>query len=294
MTGRVTVVGSANVDLVYRVARIPAPGETVTADSVDVYAGGKGLNQAVAARRAGAVTELVAAVGGDDHAQLLVDAVNREGMNPARLRRVDGPSGSAVVTIDAAGENNIVILRGANAALRRLTEDERELVRSSDVLVCQLEVPDSAVDDAVRTALSAGVKVVLNPTPVRPVSAAIIAAVDVLIVNEHEAEQLRVTDMPVPCVVTTLGSRGATLAVSGKPLVRIPARKTFAIDSTGAGDTFVGYFAAGIAAGADYETAAHRASIAGSLSVEEQGAVSSIPTTQTVNDTLHIERVGNS
>lgn len=293
MSGRVAVVGSANVDLVYRVARIPAPGETVTAVSLNLYPGGKGLNQAVAARRAGATAELVAAVGHDDHAQLLVDVVVGEGMNPALLRHEPGPTGTAVVTIDATGENNIVILPGANATLLHLTEPERELVRRSDVLICQLEVPDSVVEDAVTTAWEAGTKVVLNPTPVRAVPAAILAAVDVLIVNEHEAEQLRVTDLAVPCVLTTLGSRGAALAVRGKPTVHIAARKTIAIDTTGAGDTFVGSFAAAIAGGADYETAARRASVAGSLSVEEQGAVPSIPTRQAVDDALGLERVEN-
>lgn len=293
MTGRVTVVGSANVDLVYRVARIPAPGETVTAESLNVYAGGKGLNQAVAARRAGASTELVAAVGNDVHAELLIGVVTSEGMDPARLRREDGPTGLAVVTIDATGENNIVIVRGANAALRCLTNDEHDLVRASDVLVCQLEVPDSAVEDAVTTARAGGTKVVLNPTPVRAVSAAILAAVDVLIVNEHEAEQMKAPDLPVPCVLTTLGSQGAILAVRGKPAVRIPARKTIAIDTTGAGDTFVGFFAAELAAGADYETAARRATVAGSLSVEEHGAVPSIPSRYAVDYALGLERAEN-
>lgn len=293
MSGRVVVVGSANIDLVYRVGRIPAPGETVIAESLNLYPGGKGLNQAVAARRAGALAELVAVVGDDDHAQLLVDVVTGEGMNPARLRHKPGPTGTAVVTIDATGENNIVILPGANATLRHLTEPERELVRQSDVLICQLEVPDSVVEDAVATAREAGTKVVLNPTPVRTVPAGILAAVDVLIVNEYEGEQLRVAELAVPCVLTTLGSRGAALAVRGRPTVHIAARKTIAIDTTGAGDTFVGSFAAEIAAGADYETAARRASVAGSLSVEEQGAVPSIPTRQAVDDALSLERVEN-
>ncbi|NEN07696.1 ribokinase [Diaminobutyricibacter tongyongensis] len=293
MTGKVTVVGSANVDIVTRVARIPAPGETVTADSLEVYPGGKGLNQAVAARRAGADTQLVAAIGNDAHGKIIIDVVAGEQMNPTRLRREEGPTGTAFVTIDAAGENNIVIVPGANGTLRRLAEDERELIRASGVLVCQLEVPDSVVEDAVSTAWEAGTAVVLNPTPVRAVPAAILAAVDVLIVNEHEAEQLHASDLPVPCVITTLGADGVKLDIRGESSVRIDARKTISIDSTGAGDTFVGFFAAAIAAGADYETAARRASVAGSLSVEEQGAVPSIPTKQAVDDALRLERVEN-
>lgn len=286
-----TVVGSANVDLVTRVDRIPAPGETVTAESFDIYAGGKGLNQAIAARRAGARAELIAAVGTDDYAQVLIDTVIAEGMDATLLRRESGTTGTAFVTTDATGENNIVIVPGANGLLRHLTDVERDLVRESDVLICQLEVPDSVVEDAVTTAWKAGTKVVLNPTPVRPVNSAILAAVDVLIVNEHEAEQLQVDLLPVPCVLTTLGSNGATLRIRGEGTVRIPARKTIAIDTTGAGDTFVGAFAAEIARGVSYEAAAMWASIAASLSVEEQGAVPSIPTRRAVDDALGPERV---
>ncbi|WP_426516081.1 ribokinase [Diaminobutyricibacter sp. McL0618] len=291
MSARVTVVGSANVDLVTRVDRIPAPGETVTAESFDIYAGGKGLNQAIAARRAGARAELIAAVGTDDYAQVLIDTVIAEGMDATLLRRESGTTGTAFVTTDATGENNIVIVPGANGLLRHLTDVERDLVRESDVLICQLEVPDSVVEDAVTTAWKAGTKVVLNPTPVRPVNSAILAAVDVLIVNEHEAEQLQVDLLPVPCVLTTLGSNGATLRIRGEGTVRIPARKTIAIDTTGAGDTFVGAFAAEIARGVSYEAAAMWASIAASLSVEEQGAVPSIPTRRAVDDALGPERV---
>jgi ribokinase len=293
VTGKVTVVGSANVDLVTRVDRIPAPGETVTADSLEVYPGGKGLNQAIAARRAGARAQLIAAVGDDEYAQVLVETVAAEGMDQRLLRRETGRTGTAFVTTDVTGENNIVIVPGANGLLRQLTDEERELVRNSDVLVCQLEVPDSVVEDAVTTAWRAGTKVVLNPTPVRPVPGAILAAVDVLIVNEYEAEQLRVDALPVPCVLTTLGSKGSTLRIRGEGTLRIAARKTTAIDTTGAGDTFVGTFAAEIARGVGYEAAAKWASIAASLSVEESGAVPSIPTRRAVDDALAPKRVEN-
>ncbi|MEY9852834.1 ribokinase [Leifsonia sp. EB41] len=293
MSGRVTVVGSANVDLVTRVERIPAPGETVTAESFNIYAGGKGLNQAIAAQRAGAQTELIAAVGSDSYAQVLIDTVAGEGMDDTLLRREPGSTGTAFVTTDATGENNIVIVPGANGRLRRLTDAERDCIRRADVLVCQLEVPTSAVEDAVTTAWEAGTAVVLNPTPVRPVPAAILAAVDVLIVNEHEAEQLRVDELPVPCVLTTLGPKGATLRIRGERTIQVPARRTIAIDTTGAGDTFVGAFAAEIARGIGYAEAATRANVAASLSVEEEGAVPSIPTRQAVDDALSVERVEN-
>ncbi|MFE4951082.1 ribokinase [Leifsonia sp. NPDC056665] len=293
MSAQVVIVGSANVDLVTRVERIPGPGETVTSESFNVFAGGKGLNQAIASRRAGAVTALIAAVGSDDYARVLVDTVRHEGMDDALLRREPGTTGTAFVTTDATGENNIVIVPGANGLLNRLTESERDQVREADVLVCQLEVPNSVVEDAVTTAREAGTTVVLNPTPVRTVPAAILAAVDVLIVNEHEADQLRVEELRVPCVVTTLGSKGATLQIRGERTVRVPARKTIALDTTGAGDTFVGAFAAEIARGVGYAQAATRANVAASLSVEEHGAVPSIPTRQAVDEALGLERVEN-
>jgi len=293
LSGQVIVVGSANVDLVTRVDRIPSPGETVTAESFNLYPGGKGLNQAVAARRAGANTELIAAIGTDDNANVIATTVAAEGMDPSLLRREGDTTGTAFVTTDATGENNIVIVPGANGLLHHLTDGERELIRNADVLVCQLEVPDSVVEEAVVTAWESGTKVVLNPTPVRPVPAAILAAVDVLIVNEHEAEQLDVDSLPVPCVLTTLGSKGSTIRVRGEATVRIPARKTIAIDTTGAGDTFVGAFAAEVARGVGYEGAAQRASTAASLSVEEPGAVPSIPTRRAVDDALGPERVEN-
>jgi ribokinase len=292
MIGNVTVVGSANVDLVYRVARIPAPGETVIAESLDLYPGGKGLNQAIAARRAGAETNFVAAIGRDDHAELILDVLKQADMALGLLRRVPTPTGTAVVTIEESGENNIVVLAGANGELEQLTDAERTLIRRSAVLVCQLEVPDSVIEDAVNTARAASITVVLNPAPMRSVPACVLAAVDVLIVNELEAEQIGVSDLLLPCLVTTLGSRGALLAIKGREPVLIPARRTIAIDTTGAGDTFVGVFAAAIANGADYEAAARRATVAASLSVEISGAVPSIPTQQAVDKVLSLERVG--
>jgi ribokinase len=122
MSGRVAVVGSANLDLVHRVVRIPAPGETVTAESVAHYPGGKGLNQAVAARRAGADTVFVAAIGQDEYAGLLLDVLATEHIDAACVRRVDAVTGTAMVTLDASGENTIVILSGANAELTKPTK----------------------------------------------------------------------------------------------------------------------------------------------------------------------------
>jgi ribokinase len=290
MSGGVAVVGSANVDLVYRVDRIPLPGETITAESLAVHPGGKGLNQAVAARRAGAPTGFVGAVGTDEYAELLLDVLMTEGIDAKGVRRVEVATGTAVVTLDASGENNIVILPGANAELTKLTREDAELIRSSAVLLCQLEVPDSVIVDALSAARSAGTTIVLNPAPVRSLPLSVLELVDVLIVNEHEARKVDLAELPVPCVVTTLGPAGATLAVHGHDPVHVAPRRTTAVDTTGAGDTFAGVLAAGISAGATYAAAAQRATIAASLSVETAGAVPSIPTRQAVDDVLRLKR----
>jgi ribokinase len=290
----VAVVGSANVDLVYQVDRIPSPGETVAAADLAVFPGGKGLNQAVAASRAGARTSLVAAVGRDAHSGIVLEVVAQEGIDARRVRAVSAATGTAVVTLDAKGENSIVILPGANAELTDLTDADRALISSSAVLVCQLEVPDSVIVEAVTTARAAGRTVILNPAPVRAVARRLLDLVDVLIVNEHEARQLHVDELTVPCIVTTLGPKGAVLARPGENALTIQPRRTTAIDTTGAGDTFVGTFAAEVAGGRTYEAAARRATVAASLSVERQGAVPSIPTRRAVDDALHLERVENA
>jgi ribokinase len=284
-------VGSANVDLVYTVDHLPAPGETVTAADLSVFPGGKGLNQAVAASRAGAQTTLVAAVGRDSHSGTVLGTIAQENIDADHVRAVKAATGTAVVTLDAKGENSIVILPGANAELTELTEADRALISSCAVLVCQLEVPDSVIVEAITTARAAGRTVILNPAPVRAVSRSLLDLVDVLIVNEHEARQLPVRQPTVPCVVTTLGSKGAVLEQRGEDALSIPPRRTTAVDTTGAGDTFVGTFAAEVAAGTTYEAAARRATVAASLSVEVRGAVPSIPTRQAVDDAFHLERV---
>ncbi|WP_245993328.1 PfkB family carbohydrate kinase [Xylanimonas allomyrinae] len=266
------------MDVVTRVARIPRPGETVTAESLTAFPGGKGLNQAIAARRAGAATVFVAALGADEHGETLAQVIRAEGIDDSAVRRQEGPTGTAFVTTEASGENNIVIVAGANDALRGLTDGDRALIAAADVLVCQLEVPDSVVHQAIAVARASGTRVVLNPAPVRTVPAVVLADVDVLVVNEHEAQHLGVRDLRVRCVLTTMGAAGAELDVRGSAPVRIEARPTVAVDTTGAGDTFVGVFAADVAAGAGYEAAARRAAIAASLSVESHGAVPSIPT----------------
>ncbi|WP_298988759.1 ribokinase [uncultured Pseudokineococcus sp.] len=185
----VVVVGSANLDVVLGVEDVPQPGETVLARSRAEHVGGKGLNQAVAAARCGAVTTFVGAVGDDAAGRRLRDALTAAGV-AVRLRALERPTGTAFVTVAGSGENVIVVDPGANAGLVDLAPAELAAVRGAGHLLCQLEVPTATVAAAASEASAAGVVVVLNPSPVQPLPAGLLADVDVLLVNEHEAAAL--------------------------------------------------------------------------------------------------------
>jgi ribokinase len=284
--GRVVVVGSVNVDLVYAVDRLPAPGETVSARAHSIGPGGKGLNQALAAHRSGARTTLIAAVGDDEYGRRLVSTVGSDGLDVSCIRRTEGETGRAVISVDSHGENSIVLWAGANGQLHELSIRDLAALDSCQVLVAQLEVPDDVVVAAAQHAEAAGATIILNPTPVRPLPAGLLRLVGVLVVNEHEAEQLAANDSDVPCVITTLGPRGAAIRRRGCTPVRLEPRMTTTVDTTGAGDTFVGSLAAGIARGETVEDAAAWAITAASLSVEQPGAYASIPTREQVVEAL--------
>ena len=285
----VVVVGSANVDLVYTVASIPAPGETVLATGGSRHPGGKGANQAIAAARAGAATTFVALLGDDDGGALLRDSLRGAGVVDA-TRITAGETGTALITVDARAENTIVVNSGANALFTSLTEDQAQLIRDAELLVLQLEIPLETVRAAAAVARAAGTRVLLNAAPVRPLPSEVLALVDVLIVNETEAAQLAgddATDLfsraqaltrSVPSVIITLGSAGSILLHRGDAeLTRVEAHEVEAVDTTGAGDTFCGALASALDEGLDLASAARFATAASALSVQRAGAVPSIP-----------------
>ena len=281
----VVVVGSANLDLIATLERIPAPGETVIALGQDARAGGKGLNQAVASARAGARTAFVAVVGDDDAATVLLDEATAAGIDIAMVRRTSGRSGTAWIMVRADGENAIVVDSGANATLDVLTDDELAVVAAARVLVCQLETPLAAVAQALAAARAAGVRTVLNAAPAGDLPADLLADVDVLVVNEHEARQLGDAVSLAGSVVTTLGAEGAVvLDPSGRRAV--PGVPADVVDTTGAGDTFTGVLAASLAAGSDLDAAVARAVVAGALAVERLGAVPAIPTAAQIDERI--------
>ncbi|MEN3360653.1 MAG: ribokinase [Mycobacteriales bacterium] len=287
--GPVVVLGSCNLDLVLPVERIPGPGETMLAAGLSRVPGGKGANQAVAAARAGVDCRIVGAVGRDDAGRLLRSALAESTVDVSALRELDVPTGLAVVTVAADGENAIVVAAGANAELAPLLAAELASIAGAAVLLVQLEVPVDAVRAGAAAARRAGALVLLNAAPARPLPVDLLGLVDLLVVNEHEAAAL--AGLPgadpdhaaqrlartVPAVVVTLGAAGSLYRTAGGHTERVPAVPARVVDTTGAGDTFCGVLAAELAAGRPVGPAIRWASAAASLAVEAAGAVPSIP-----------------
>jgi ribokinase len=285
---QVVVLGSANCDLVLSVDRLPMTGETLLARGIRREPGGKGANQAVAAARAGAATTLLGAVGRDREAELLRSALIGAGVDVSPVRIVDESSGLAVVMVDGAGENSIVVAAGANRALGSLTAADRACIAGARVLLCQLEVPVAAVMDGARTARENETTVVLNAAPSMRLPDELWDLLDVLVVNEHEADDLGGGSLTldqaieallvrVPVVVVTLGAKGARLASRDGTDHFIAAPAVAAVDTTGAGDAFCGAFAAAMAAGEGFAAATEWAAAAASLSVQRHGSITSMP-----------------
>jgi ribokinase len=240
---RVCVVGSANMDLTLDVDTLPRPGETVLASSLTYAPGGKGGNQAVAAARAGAQVQFVGAVGDDPAAEQLRAHLQSNGVGLGGTIGLTGPSGAAIIVVDASGENTIVVSPGANTQLTLEAAAVRAVVAECDVLLTQLEIPVATAVAAALEARSAGAVVIVNASPAgqnQSALAELAAVADVVIANEAEAEQW--TWQPTHLVVTR-GARGAQyVGADGEFEVAAPAVK--AVDTTGAGDVFAGVLAA--------------------------------------------------
>jgi ribokinase len=288
---RLCVVGSVNLDTVHTVTDLPRPGQTVASLGTATFPGGKGLNQAIAAARAGVPTSLVAAVGDDEGARVTLAALADAGVDLRGVRRCHLRSGAATVVVDGEGNNVIVVDAGANAWLRHLTGEDEAAIRASAAVLCQFELPVGVVLEAAAASRRSGATFVLNPSPVRPIPPELLRLVDVLVVNEREGRQLGVGSLAVETVVTTLGERGVHLR-RGTVEVSLPARPATAVDTTGAGDTFTGVFAAELVLGATVEDAARRAVVAASLAVERSGASTSIPCRSEVDVALGTTALG--
>lgn len=275
----IVVVGSINSDLVFEVDQIPHGGETVTALAHTVVPGGKGANQAVAAARVGAEVAFVGCIGSDAAGDMLISDLADEGVDVELVTAAPGATGSAVVVVDRSGENAIIVNEGANGLLQ-LGQDQMEAVRLADVVLCQQEIPMRTVLDVASNA--EGV-VILNAAPAKEPPAGLLDHVDVLIVNEHEVRELSdgtdptsVRMLGVATVVTTLGAAGAQI-VTGSDVGFVEPPHVSVRDTTGAGDTFCGAFAAAIDGGCDVFEATARGVVAGSLATRGIGARTAMP-----------------
>lgn len=291
---KIVVVGSSNMDMVVKTDHIPVPGETVLSGSFFMNAGGKGANQAVAVARLGGEVVFISKLGNDLFGKQFSQLFNHEGIDTHLIQFDENlPSGVALITVDKAGENSIVVASGANANLQNADlKGALPTIDTAGIVLLQLEIPIQTVDYVVNYAAANGVRVILNPAPAQVLSPELLSGVDILTPNKTEAGMLagiEVTDMEtagdaariicekgVKHVVVTMGSLGAVICENGELSVQ-SARKVETVDSTAAGDVFNGALAVALAEGKELKEAVAFACDAASISVTRLGAQSSIP-----------------
>lgn len=281
MPARVCVVGSVNVDHTFAVDALPQPGQTVLASALTSAPGGKGGNQAVAAARAGASVQLVAAVGTDAAADQLRTHLSANDVGLAGLVTVPGSSGSAVILVDAHAENCIVVAPGANAHLTLASGALRAVIADADVVLLSLEIPIDTARAAAHTAREAGATVIVNASPAGPEVRRLAGLADVVVVNETEAQAW--DDGAVEHLIVTRGARGAAHHGEGGRF-DVPAPAVEAVDTTGAGDVFAGALAAAWPDG--LHTALRRACAAGALATLVPGAGDCAPYAEAIDDAV--------
>lgn len=299
----VFVLGSINLDAVARVDDLPRPGETVAGTSLELFLGGKGANQAVAAARMGAATRLMGAVGGDDSGKSLKASLAGYGVQVADVLELSGvPTGQAHVWVANNAENMIVVTAGANALVTPQQVGSTPL-EGQRVLLCQLETPATAIEALFRTGAAKGALRVLNAAPALPQGAALFPLTDILILNQTELatyakldrEPVRLEDVSVSArklmsrpdqtIIVTLGSAGVA-AVRRDEAFLVEGKKVKAVDTVGAGDCFCGSLAAALASGMDLREAVELANGAAALSVQKAGAAPSMPSRREVETFL--------
>lgn len=299
--GRVLVFGSVNRDLVVRVPKIPRPGETIGGTNYQEFPGGKGGNQAVAAARMGVATSLIGAIGCDGFGRAMRDFLDGEGIDLTMLAECPAhPTGIALITVDAAAENAIVVAPGANHQVSAAQLDGFAFA-AGDCLVSQFEVPLPAISLAFARARSAGAITILNPAPMLDMPAELLGLTDYLVLNEHELASIAATGPLADldscraamaglrgsvgsdlAIIVTLGGDGC-LAATQQGEIRVAGERVAAVDTTGAGDCFVGVLAAGLVEGLALPMAMARANRAAALSVTRAGAASAMPRRDDLN-----------
>ncbi len=289
----ITVFGSINMDLIATTTRLPKPGETVAGKDFSTAAGGKGANQALAATRAGARVRMVGAVGSDAFAAPALELLDRAGTDLSSVSKTSAPTGTALILVGGDGENMIAVVPGANGTLGEA--DARaaiDAMAQTDILMLQLEIPAGAVEEALSRARDRGITTLINIAPLTAEAARLGRMASIVIANETEFERLaardgmgaderekallRLHEETGQTLVVTLGADGV-IAVHQGELVRVNGLKIMPVDTVGAGDTFCGYFAAGLDQGLSFKDALRRAAVAGSLACLKPGAQPSIP-----------------
>jgi ribokinase len=277
MTPRIAVVGSINADLVVQMPKLPGRGETVSSAEPSWFPGGKGANQAVAAARMGGNVSMFGAIGDDEPGQMCIRALTQSGVIVDSVVEVSSPTSTALVMVEHSGENQIVVADGAN---QHATFDADQ-VSSADAVIVQFEIPESVIIEAGKA--SNGIFCV-NAAPVREISDELAALIDVLIVNEHEFAQLG--EPKSGLVIVTAGANEVVAYQNGEAVAKSQPPKVEALDTVGAGDTFVGAFVVAYASGQSVAESLELACAASALSTLKLGAQSGMPTAKDVNDFL--------
>ena len=296
----ILVIGSLNADLVVRAPRFPSPGETISGEDLAIIPGGKGANQAVAAARQGAQVSMLGRVGSDSFGPTLTDNLQQNHVDTTYVQTDASATGTAIIVVDANGQNSIVLSPGANGKVTSVDVDAFPF-QDADTLLLQFEIPLETVIHAASLARQNGLRVILNPAPARPIPNSLLADVDILVPNENELQLL--TGMPVTdtdsaksaaqallakgvgIVIVTLGEKGAVL-ITGEQVTHVPAFKVNVVDTTAAGDAFIGGLAAALLKGKSLEEAVRYGNASGALATTKFGAQPSLPTQDEVEQLL--------
>lgn len=302
--GPLVVVGSVNADLVMQVERIPKPGETLAASTLEFYPGGKGANQAAAAAKLGYATYFVGQIGDDANAVPLKDSLVRCGVNISHLKDLKGSTGTAIILLQTSGENSIIIVGGANQAQWQLSDATKQLLKTAGAILLQREIPESVNTEVAEIAASAGVPVILDAGGVEgPISPALLRNVSVLSPNETELARLtglptenmdqvkvaaeHVMAMGVKSVLVKLGADGCLLLPgSGEPVRQLAFKAAKVVDTTGAGDCFTASYGVAVLEGRGLVDALKFASAAAAICVQRKGAQPSLPSRDEVEALL--------
>lgn len=287
----ILVIGSINADLVFTSSKRPNPGETIMGEDFKIIPGGKGANQAVAAARLGSKVGFIGCIGNDENGKMLIENFKRNNVETKYINVVeDNPSGVANIII-AEGDNSIIVVPGANYSITKdIIDKNTDIIKSSKVILLQQEIPIDVVEHIVDICHQNKVKTILNPAPASKIKSSIVEKVNYLTPNEHEAklifEDLDIDEMlksyPEKLIITE-GAKGVRYS-NGNEIINIPTLKVKALDTTGAGDTFNGAFATGIARGQDLQEIIKFANKAAAVSVTKFGAQSGMPYLKEIED----------